>query len=210
MNMGQAYVLVSRCTGPANFHLVGIMPRDLDHGVAAAWAKAGLNVEGCFRKAVPVTNEWIYDAVHGLQQKRLSERIVPIKHRTLAETLDPQPRASVVYKRLLDWIDRVDEASQTGLPRPAFLTLDGDAIFPDHEELWWLTELQRKPGEDQPGDEDGPPSDEDEEAPAPDALMSDEDPFFSEPEPSGEHAAAAAAASVGVCPHNPVPSWRDV
>ena len=184
------------------------MPRDLVNDVAAAWAKAGLNIDDCFRKAVSVTSEWLYDAEHGLQQKRISERSVPIKHRTLAETLDPQPRASVVYKRLLDWIDRVDEASQTGLPRPAFQTLDGDAIFPPHEDLWWLTELQRKADDDGKGDEDGPPSDEDDEAPAPDALMSDEDPL-SEPEPSGEHAAAAAA-SVGACPHNPVPSWRDV
>ncbi len=200
---GQAYVLVSRCTDPANFHLVGVPPKDLLNDVVAAWTAAGLNVEECFRKAVSVTNEWIYDSQQGLQQKRLSERMVPIKHRTLAETLDPQPRASVVFRRLLDWLDRVDEASVTGAPRPPFQTLDGDAIFPDQEELWWLTELQRKPDDDAQGDEDGPPSDVDDEAPAPDAPTTDEDPL-SEPEPADEH----VLASVGA--HTPSCGWRVV
>ena len=115
---GQVYVLASRCTDPANFHLVGIPPADLLDDVKAAWAKAGLDVDECMRKAVSVTNEWTYDKEAGLRPRHQSERTVPMKHRTLADILDPQPKASVVYKRLLAWIDRLDLASQTAAPRP--------------------------------------------------------------------------------------------
>ena len=168
---------MSRCTDPVNFQLVGVPPMDILNDVAAAWAAAGYDVLECFRRAVSVTNEWTYDSDNGLQQKRSSERTIPIKHRTVAETLDPQPRASVVFKRLLDWIDRVDEASQVGGPRPPFQTPEGDAIFPDQEKLWWFSELQRKPEDAQPGDEDGPPTDEEEAQAAPEAPTTDEDPL---------------------------------
>merc|ERR1712078_705374 len=71
------------------------------------------------------------------------------------------PRALAVIKRLLDWISRVDLASQQGLPRPAFKTVDGDPIFPPEEEQWWLTDFQqRKKPEDIAGDEDGPETDD--------------------------------------------------
>ena len=64
-----------------------------------------------------------------------------MKFRSLADILDPQPEASAVIHRLLDWIDRVDLASQTGVPRPAFATIDGEPIFPPEEERCWLTDV---------------------------------------------------------------------
>ena len=63
-----------------------------------------------------------------------------------------QPVAGMVLLRLLDYIDRVDRASQDGLPRPAFLSDNGDPIFPPlghPDELWWLTELSRRKTEEQ-------------------------------------------------------------
>ena len=35
-----------------------------------------------------------------------------------------------VIRTLLDWIDRADEASQLGLPKPPFAAEDGTPIFP--------------------------------------------------------------------------------
>ena len=112
---------------------------------------------------------------------------MPINWRGLADTLNPQPVAFEVIRKLLAWIDGCDEASQRGLPAPCFRTENGGPIFPlesSDEELWWLTDLKRKEDKtDEKGDEDGPLSSEsdwqDEEAeeqkPA-DALTSDSDP----------------------------------
>ena len=89
----------------------------------------------------------------------------PVLHdaptRSLAEILDPQPEACVVIKRLLDWIDWADQNSQAGLPKPPFETEQGEPIFPEEEEAWWLTDISRRaaPDEKVEGDEDGPPSD---------------------------------------------------
>ena len=71
----------------------------------------------------------------------------------------------VVIRKLLDWIGRVDLASQRGAPRPAFKTLDGEAIFPtDEDDHWWLTEFQqRKKPEEITGDDDGPVSEEEDQ-----------------------------------------------
>ena len=175
---GQVYVLVSRCTDCANFHLVGVPPKDLVLLVEEAWRAAGMNVDECWEKACSVTGEWIYDPsspLH-LQQKHLEERTVPIKHKTLAETLDPQPQASVVIRDLLEWISRVDYASQRGEPRPLFQTLDGRDIFPPESEQWWLTDVsKRKQAEADRADSDGPPSDVDEKAP--DVPTDDDDPL---------------------------------
>ena len=44
---------------------------------------------------------------------------------------DPQPKASEVIWKLLDWISRVDIASQRGEPKPPFTTRTGTAIFPE-------------------------------------------------------------------------------
>ena len=82
------------------------------------------------------------------------------------EILVPQARATAVYRRLLDWIDRADRASQLpGAPRPDFLATDGGRIFPDESETWWLLDRTRQAKEDKDldagGDEDGPFSNQD-------------------------------------------------
>ena len=90
---------------------------------------------------------------------------MPIKWRSLEETLNPQPVAFDVIRKLLQYIDRRDQASKANLPRPRFCAEDGSSpIFPpegDEFELWWLTDVKRKEkGEDEQGDEDGPPESE--------------------------------------------------
>ena len=74
--------------------------------------------------------------------------------------MNPQPDATVVIHRLLDWMDRVDVASQHGHARPPFRTIWGEDIFPPDDELWGLTDVSRraKDEDEQPADEDGPPS----------------------------------------------------
>ena len=89
---------------------------------------------------------------------------------------EPQPDVSVVIKRLLGWVDRVDSASQTGgAPVPAFQTEAGHNIFPEDDELWWLTDINRRAPADEEkveGDEDGPPSEVEEQQ----QEVSDDDP----------------------------------
>ena len=94
---------------------------------------------------------------------------MPIKWRSLEETLNPQPVAFDVIRKLLRYIDRCDENSKSNLPAPRFCAEDGSPIFPpegDEFELWWLTDVKRKEKceDDQKGDEDGPPSSEEEAA----------------------------------------------
>ena len=72
-----------------------------------------------------------------MTQRVVKERTVPVKLKELWEVIDAQPRALAVIKRLLDWISRVDLASQQGLPRPVLKTVGGDPIFPPEEEQWW-------------------------------------------------------------------------
>jgi hypothetical protein len=170
--------------------LVGLPPKDLLEDVALAWKQAGFDVDECFRRAVSVTNEWTYTSGTGvpvaerIAPKWISERTIPPKLRSLEECLNPQPLAASVMHKLLDWIDRVDSASQLGLLSPPFQTREGDDIFPD--EPWWLTDVQRKEGpegEKEPprGDEDGAASSENaadlEDAPLDNALTEDEDPL---------------------------------
>ena len=135
-----------------------------------AWERAGLDVAECLRRATTVTNEWVYtptadgDMRSRLTQRLVKERTVPVVLKDLYEVIDAQPRALAVIKRLLDWISRVDLASQQGLPRPVFRTVGGDPIFPPEEEQWWLTDFQqRKKPEENAGDEDGPPTEAEEE-----------------------------------------------
>ena len=122
-----------------------------------------------FRRACSVTSEWENKAGHPrfvnrIQQRRFTEKSVPLTWRTLAECLDPQPRALVVIKALLEYIDRCDAASMTGAPRPPFCTPDGHPIFPE-DERWWMTELSIRKAEQASarGDEDGPPAEAEEE-----------------------------------------------
>ncbi|MEE3276671.1 MAG: hypothetical protein VX193_02435 [Candidatus Thermoplasmatota archaeon] len=83
-----------------------------------------------------------------------------MKLRKLEEVLNPQPDATVVIHRLLAWMDRVDLATQRGMPRPPFQTPEGEHIFPPEEELWWLTDVSKRALDEEPqaADEDGPPS----------------------------------------------------
>ena len=169
-------MLISRATDPQNVQLVGLPPKDLLDDVELAWKRAGLNVDECWRRTVSVTNEWVYTPGPGpvadrITQKRITERSIPLKHRTLAEVLDPQPRASAVIHRLLDWIDSCDMASQAGALRPPF---DDDIFAADDQ--WWLTDLLRRPAKEE-ADEDGPPTDSD----APVADEVDSDPMSDEP-----------------------------
>ena len=102
----------------------------------------------------------------------------------------------MVFQRVLDWIDRCDVASQTGAPKPEFLTTSGEPIFPESEEPWWLTDISRRLGQEgkqQEADEDGPASDgegkdeqEDEQK-----ELSDDDPS-SEPEQVSASASSSA------------------
>ena len=167
--MGQVYVLVSRCTDPANFLLCGVPPKDLLEDVAAALIARGIDVDKFLEDACSVTREWVYDKDKPhlrdrITVKFISEHSTPVKHRKLEETLNPQPDATVVIHKLLSWMDRVDIASQHGSARPLFQTPEGDAIFPDESSLWWLTDIsKRAKDEDAKPDEDGPPSELEEE-----------------------------------------------
>ena len=143
----------------------GLPPADILEDVCRAWERAGIDVVESLRRATTVTNEWVYTpTVEGYIRSRLThrvinERTVPVALKDLYEIIDAQPRALAVIKRLLDWISRVDIASQQGAPRPMFETADGYPIFPPEEEQWWLTDFQqRKKPEDIAGDEDGPPT----------------------------------------------------
>ena len=97
----QVYVLISRVTDPKNFYLIGVPPRDLIEDVAAALIAEGIDVDQFFENACKVTGEWEYDRskarlVDRFQQKFCNERSVPLKWRTLAEMLNPQPEAMVI------------------------------------------------------------------------------------------------------------------
>ena len=155
-----------------------------------AWEAAGFNIDATFEKACKVTGEWVYKRKSGsiierITPVRMCEQTIPLKHRSMVEILNPQPQASTVIHDLLDWIDRVDIASQHRLPRPAFATIEGNDIFPPNEK-WWLTDVQKRRSSDeakQGGDEDGPPSDTDAEENASfddDAVITDDDPMTEE------------------------------
>ena len=209
--MGQVYVLFSRVTDPRHLELIGrtyfvaqtrihvyfkhatgLPPEDILEEVCRAWERAGIDVVESLRRATTVTNEWVYtptaegDIRSRLTERQVKERTVPVKLKDLYEIVDAQPRALAVIRKLLDWISRVDLASQQGLPRPAFKHVDGEPIFPPEEEQWWLTDFQqRKKPEDNAGDEDGPPT----EAEAEDKEDTDDEDPTSEEEvaqPRGE------------------------
>ena len=195
---------VSRVTDPKNFSLVGIPPRDLIEDLAQALLREGIDVDAFFEKACQVTADWKYDRckarlVDRIEQKFSNERMVPLRFRTLAECLNPQPEAHVVFQRLLDWIDRCDVASQTGAPKPSFQTVNHEPIFPeDPDDLWWLTDISRRLKDDpkQDGDEDGPVTEGEEEGEQ--RELSDDDPL-SEP----EHVSTAVGSQ-----HEPAVAWR--
>ena len=140
----------------------GIPPKDLLQDVAAALITAGISVDEFFETACKVTGDWKYDPSKArlndrIDQKYNHERSVPLKFRTLAECLNPQPDAHVVFQRLLDWIDRCDVASQMNLSKPQFQAADGPIFPEDEDDQWWLTDVSKRIAtEDRQGDEDGP------------------------------------------------------
>ena len=123
-------------TDPANLWLVGIPPCDILDDLVHALRAKGLDVDVVFQRAAAVSGEFIYDPCRSgefrdrFAQKYNRERTIPIKWRCLAATLNPQPVAFGVIRRLLGWIDRCDEASQRNLPTPRFRAEDGSPIFP--------------------------------------------------------------------------------
>ena len=129
-------MLVSRVTDPAVFCLVGLPPWDILEDLAAALRAKGLDVDQVFERSVKCSNEFIYDPCRsgGLKdrftQKFNSQRTIPISWRSLAASLNPQPVAFAVIRRVLDWIDRCDDASKQNLPAPPFEAEDGTPIFP--------------------------------------------------------------------------------
>ena len=197
---GQLYVLVSRVTDPQHFVLIGVPPCDLAADVARAVYAKGLDVDEFFRRACTVTNEWKYETVatnnfaDRIQQRRFKhdEKSAPLTFRDLKVCLDPQPDASVVIRRLLDWIDRCDWASlDDSAPRPPFCTPEGADVFPPEEDKWWLTSLSRRKAEEAEaavpvGDEDGPEPDasdmeeEDDDVIDPVLPIEDDDPYKDE------------------------------
>ena len=172
--------------------------------VASALIDAGMDVDSCFEKACKITGEWTYDRTKArvkdrFVQKFCHERSIPLKHRTLAECLNPQPRAQAVFSRLLDWIDRCDMASQLGHPKPAFETPDGNPIFPeDKDDAWWLTDVSKRvAAEDRvEGDEDGPATDEEE--------MEEEQEDVPDDDPTSEEETLGASSSGQ---HVPTVAW---
>ena len=145
-------------------------------------------MDNYFEDAQSVTRKWVYDREAPRPRDRIkvkfnSEHALPVKMKALDELLYPKPGAQVVIHRLLDWMDRIDLATQTGDPRPPFKTTDGKDIFPDSDSPWWLTDLSRRAVADQEqdaGDEDCPVSEIEEEGQQ--AVVSDDDPVSSEAE----------------------------
>ena len=177
---GQVYVLFSRVTDPRNLCLIGIPPMDLVDDVYEAVRASGHDAEEWMSRSVKVTGEWTLvpgpSPRQRLVAKFVAPHLSPVRLRSLAETLDPQPEARAVYAEVLAWIDRVDEAAARGAPRPPFLRTNGEDIFPEGQ--WWLTVHQRKAlesAEQAQADEDGPPSEVSEEPS--DHLAEDSDPM---------------------------------
>ena len=150
---GQLYVLISRVTDPANLHLIGVPPKDIVEDVGNALKRAGYSDIDAFIRCTNVSQEWQYKVdTKRFMQKYIRERQVPMTHKSLEEVLNPQPVAGRIFLKLLDFIDRVDRASQDGSSRPKFIGVDGEQIFPPcghPDELWWLTELSRRKVEEQ-------------------------------------------------------------
>ena len=201
---GQLYVLVSRVADPQHFVLIGVPPRDLAADVARAVYAKGLGVDEFYRRACSVTNGWQYTHtatnafVDRIQQRKFKQddKAVPLTFRDLGGCLDPQPEASVVIRRLLEWIDMCDRASlDENAQRPPCCTLDGQSVFPPEDDKWWLTSLSRRKAEAAElaeaapaGDDDGPLSDgsdigeqeEDDDIIDPVLPIEDDDPFNDE------------------------------
>ena len=91
-------------TDPNNFELVGIPPVDMISAVASALRAAGLDPEEFLRKSCDITREFAYDPTAAedirdrIKPRFQSQKLLPVKNRTLEEVLDPQPKCSKVLK----------------------------------------------------------------------------------------------------------------
>lgn len=95
---GQVYVLISRVTDPQLLRLVGLPPSDLFDDVCAALLTSGVDLEEWLRRAVAVTGDWLLKPAGESLRERVtprfvSDKMVPVKLRTLADVLNPQPLA---------------------------------------------------------------------------------------------------------------------
>ena len=83
----------------------GLPPEDLLWDVCVAWERARYDVAECLRKAVTVTNEWVYSPTaegeirNRLKQRVIKEMSVPVELRSLESTVNPQPRALDVIRK---------------------------------------------------------------------------------------------------------------
>lgn len=115
-------MLVSRVTDPRLLNLIGVPPIDLVDDICRAVFAAGFDLDEYWRRAVSVTNEWCYEPHHPrfvnrIQQRNFTEKSVPLRWRTLAECLDPQPEALEVIKALLDFGGGHKQAVKSTGPR---------------------------------------------------------------------------------------------
>ena len=178
----------------------------------------GLNVNDCMQAAVSLTGEWSYkpvsdgkarnaaiDVASRLERIGTAGRTIPVKHRTLEETLNPQPEMAAVMGRFLEWVDGENDNLHAGLEPPAFETPDGEPIFPaDPDDLWWLTGVQQRQTLEerkrQPdrvvNDDDAPASDPD----APSDQQNDgevSEASFSDSDTSGSASRSGSASDFG-------------
>ena len=89
-----------KVTDPRNMLLAGVPPKDLIEDVAQALIGHGIDVDKYFEDACKVTRDWEYDrskarVLDRIQQRYNHERSIPLKRRSLAECLNPQPEAHV-------------------------------------------------------------------------------------------------------------------
>ena len=93
-------------TNPDNYESVGIPPLDLIPAVAEALRAAGLDPEDFLKKSCDITREFAYDPTAEDIRDRIkprfqSQKLLPVKNRTLEEVLDPQPKCSKVLKDIV-------------------------------------------------------------------------------------------------------------
>ena len=93
-------MLISRCTDPRHFEIVGIPPVDLILDVAAALSRAGLDAVEILKISCDITREFVYDPTvedlrDRIKPRFVSTRMLPVKNKTLAEILEPQPKCAV-------------------------------------------------------------------------------------------------------------------
>ena len=129
-------------------------PIDMLEDVIQAWRREGLDVDACLKVAAKIIKDWDYkretedddstaDVFSRLKSHWDYQRRVPLKMKTLAEVLNPQPTTARVLSNLLQWIDDVDRQSVDPEVRAEDPSSAFERIF-FQEPNWWLTELERR------------------------------------------------------------------